>query len=93
MSDDSLFLEGVISRALKKLNGKKRRKELINKLDKKLDDMQRAKGITPGKLSMGDHKALGKDAVYGKNVRRLNSVQYGDDVVWRKNKYLTGKKK
>ena len=92
MSDNSLFLEGVIGRALKKLNGKKRRKALADKLDQKLDDMQRAKGITPGKLSVGDHKTLGKDAVYGKNVKRLNSVKYGDDVVWRKNKYLTGKK-
>lgn len=98
MKDNESLMEGIIKNALKKINAKKRREALVSKIDKKLDDMQKEKGITPGKLSASDHAALSADNKYINMAARYSSVRYGGKKVpifgkIPASRYLTGKGK
>lgn len=87
------LMESIINKAVKMIRGKSRKTQLISKINTKLDNMQKAKGMTPGKLKDSDFKALLKDKIYNSTSRKLTSVKWGDDIPVVKRKYLSGKKK
>jgi hypothetical protein len=97
MNDKLQIMESIINTAIKKITVKKRRENLLNKVDQQMDDRQRKLGVEPyserGKpISWYERKEiLDKDERYRQLNARYSPLSYPD--LYRPSNYLTGKKK
>lgn len=96
MNDKHQIMESIINTAIKKITAKKRRENLLNKVDQQMDDRQRKHGIEPyserGKsISSSGRQKLYKDDRYNQLNKRRGTLSHPG--ILPSSDYLTGKKK